>query len=305
MLEVLAGKKPDKTKMLRYLTDKVITERQATQQATKTLLKIRRSTDWFLEHTLINDIDITKIDYDQVQEFITADTSRGVAGSTLNGHLYGLGQVWNRAKQSKIVTGENPFSNHRVSKGSVSYDPYTHEEIYKMHDAADEDLKILIHAAATTGARLNELLTAEVIVPSTFNHPCWFFKFKDKGKTAHSTRVIPVHSSLQLPAGFSFRLTDRTVTRKFKEIRDRIIVDGIKEGTGQPRKLSFHSFRTTVISELVGVKEIDREIVGKITGHQSGGGDVGSINSYIQMDDLSKKKRIVEAITWDHVPSRG
>jgi hypothetical protein len=59
-LDVLTEKKPAKNKRLKYLAGKVVEERTALKQAPKTLLKIRRAADWFLEHLLENDIDIAQ-----------------------------------------------------------------------------------------------------------------------------------------------------------------------------------------------------------------------------------------------------
>lgn len=297
-LAVLTNTKLDKTKMLRYLTKKVLEEKQVENQASKTLLKIRRASDWFIEHILQDDIDITLIDYDQVHGFIVSDKNRGVSGSTLNGHMYGLSQIWGRAKKSKIVSGDNPFGAHGITNDSTPYSPFSHDEVKEMYSQADEEMKTLIHTAYTTGARLNELLTGEVKTPSSFNSPCWFFKFKDKGKTDQSTRVVPVHSSLSLPEGFVFTLTDRTVTRRFKGLKDRVIVNINDECSGKPRKLSFHSFRTTLITELVANQGISEKVVGAITGHLAGSTKIGSITNYINSDDLELKRQTVERVTW-------
>ena len=304
MLDVLTGNRPDKTKMLRFITDKVVKEREADNQAYRTILKIKRGTDWFLGHIPEDDIDITSINYDQVNGFVVQGKIKGLSGSTLNGHLYGLRQVWERAKKSKIVTGDNPFKTHGVPKNSKSYDPFTAEEVAALYAQANDRMKILIHAAATTGARLNELLTAEIKTPSTFDKPCWLFKFKGKGKTAQSTRAVPLHSSLNLPEGFTFNLTDRTVTRQFEELRGRAIINTIDECTGNPRKLSFHSFRTTLITELVVRQSISEKVVGAITGHLAGSTRMGSITSYINSDDLALKHQTVERITWNADQSR-
>ncbi len=289
---------PDKTKMLRYLTDKVVKEQEANGLASKTVFKIKRSTSWFLEHTIQDDIDLSLIDYDMVHAYLTLDQSNGVAGSTLSGHLYGLAMIWDRAKKSKLVNGDNPFKLHRITKDSISYAPFTREEILSLYSLASGELKTLIHAAATTGARLNELLTAELRTPSAYSKPCWFFKFHDKGKTKQSTRVVPVHSSLKLDEGFTFSLNDRTVSRQFKTLVDRVIVDKVNNDTGIERKLSFHSFRTTVITELVVKQSISEQVVGAITGHVAGSSSLGSITVYINTDDLESKCRTVERLTW-------
>lgn len=186
-LDVITKKKPEKHKRLRFILDKVVSEKEANGLAAKSVSKIKRGIDWFLEHLLQDDIDITVIDYDQVHDFLVMGQNNGVSGSTLNGYLYGLRQVYDRAKKSKLVNGDSPFSNHGIPNNSEPYDPFTYDEIYQMYNAAEDDLKVLIHAAATTGARLGELMTAEVLIPSTYDKPCWLFKFKDKGKTEHST----------------------------------------------------------------------------------------------------------------------
>lgn len=297
-IDVINKRKPEKQKRLRYIADKVLNERKANSQAPKTVLKIRRAVDWFLEHIITDDIDISMIDYDQVHDFVVKDLNNGVSSSTLNGHLYGLRQVWDRAKQSKLVSGENPFSTHKIKKVTTSYDPFRHDEVLALYQAASANMKVLIHAAATTGARLNELLTAEVKTPSTFDHPCWLFMFKDKGKTEQSTRAVPLHPTLQLTDGFKFKLSDRTVTRQFKELVDSTLDNTVNELTGKPRKLSFHSFRSTVITELTVSKGINEKVVGAVTGHLAGSAKVGSIRTYINPNDLQSKKRTVEEITW-------
>lgn len=298
-LVALSGKAPEKTKFLKHLTAKLIEEYKANDKATKTTLKIRRASEWFLGHAGLKDGHIGAIEYDQVHEFVVRDQLNDVAGSTIVGYLNGLSQIWERAKKSKFVKGDNPFRGHKVSKDTQSYDVFTKEEIYLLYQEAEGELKTIIHAAATTGARMNEITTAEVLVPKAVSFPCWYFKFNEKGKTAQSTRIVPVHSSLHLEPGFTFKMTDRTCSRLFKALTDRIITDKLKEGSNKPRKLSFHSFRASVISELVGEHRIDRAIVGTISGHVSGEGSVGAINSYIHMDDLEEKQKIVELIKWD------
>jgi integrase len=298
ILDVINKKRPDSTKMLRSLLKKVLEEKKANGKASKTVSKIKRSVEWFLSHALKDDIDITQITFDQVSAYIAEERENEVPGSTLNGYLYGLRQVWERAKKSKIVEGDNPFGSHGVSKDSESYDPFTYAEVFALYDAADEDMKTLIHAAATTGARLGELITCEAKTPSTVNFKCWFFKFKDKGKNVQSTRIVPVHSSLTIEEGFKFNYSASVVTRDFKELRDKVITDLYDECTGKERKLTFHSFRSTVITELVAEKAISEKVVGSISGHLAGTTNSGSITTYIQPKALELKRKIVEQIAW-------
>ncbi|MGJ0485687.1 MAG: tyrosine-type recombinase/integrase [Methylomicrobium sp.] len=263
ILDVVNNRQPVKHKRLTFITGKLLEEYKANKKADETIFKIRRSADWFLGHIVQDDIDIEVIDFDQVRGFITQDLNAGVSGSTINGHLYGLKQIWDRAKSSKPVSGENPFSKHRVAKDSQSYDIYEWHEIKTMYDAAEDDLKILIHTAATTGARINELLTAEVMILKTSiqERPCCMFKFKGKGKTEQSTRAVPLHPTLQLPDGFTFKMSDRTVTRRFRELKEKTLDHPINITTGKPRKLSFHSFRSTVVTELIEKHHINEKVV--------------------------------------------
>lgn len=302
MLQALSlGNKPkDTSHLLKTITAKLIKELEAANKlAPKTISKIKRSSAWFLDHLLQDDIDIALIDFDQVQDFITLDQADGVSGKTLNGYMYGLGTIWNRAKKSKLVTGNNPFTNHGIPKESTHYDPFTRVEVLALYDATDdEELKTLIHAGYVTGARLGELIKVEVKTPSAaFNHPCWLFNFKSKGKTEQSTRVVPIHSSLPLTDGFTFKISDRTASRQFKALITQTITATHDELTGKPRKLSFHSLRTTLITELVGKHGIDRVIVGGITGHLAGLRN-DPMDGYINTDNLATKQNMVELMQW-------
>ncbi|AUZ84172.1 tyrosine-type recombinase/integrase [Methylophaga nitratireducenticrescens] len=295
----LFGAKPVTGTSLQHLTKLVLKESAIHGKSKKTISKIKRGVDWYLEHIIQDDIEITLIDYDQVREFINADLIAGVAGSTLKGHLYGLRQIWNRAKQSRIVSGESPFHEHTIRVESKSYSPYTYHEIYELYNNAKGELKTLIHAAATTGARADELLTAEVKTPSTFNHPCWFIKLKQKGKTKQSTRVVPVHHSMDLSDGFQFKMKYKTAQTQMKELQENVFGTLMDELTEEPRKLTLHSLRSTVITELVVKHRINEKVVGGITGHIGGGSSrVGSLRGYIHTDDLNEKKSIVDLIPW-------
>lgn len=289
------------TKGLKALTARVAKEKETEGLAPKTVSKIRRSATWFLEHLLQDDIDIDVIDYDQVHGFILAGLDAGVAaGSTLKGHMYGLSAVWKRARQSKLVSGDNPFEKHGIRIDSQPYDPFTYHEIYQLYNRAEGELKTLIHAGATTGARIDEVLTAEVKTPSTFNGPCWLFKFKEKGKTGQSTRVVPVHASLNLPEGFQFALNTSTATKQVRKLIDEVLGIRLHELSGLPRILSFHSFRATVITELVVKHRINEKVVGAITGHVGGGRskEAGVIRDYIHPGDLQEKWATVNLLPW-------
>ncbi len=105
---------------------------------------------------------------------------------------------------------------------------------------------------------------------------------KDKGKTTQSNRIAPIYPSLNLLEGFSFRaLASRTVTSQFKQLRETCIMDLVHELTCNPRKLSFHSFITTVITELTVAHRINEKIIRAITGHLARNSRAGSISNNI------------------------
>lgn len=295
----LFNSKRNTGRSLKQLTKLVVRESETQGKAKKTIYKIKRGSSWFIDNILQSDIDIDQIQFDQVRELIIDELIAGVAGSTLKGHLYGLRQIWKRAKQSGLVSGDCPFVDHSIPINSKSYDPFSYEEIYGLFEMADGELKLLIHAGATTGARINELLTAEVKTPSTFEHPCWFLKFRQKGKTAQSTRVVPIHWSLDVEDGFQFQLKYRTALEQMRKLQLQVLGTPKNELNGELRKLSFHSLRSTVITELVVKHSINDKVVGGVTGHHGGGNSKsGSLRGYINADDLHEKKKVVDLLPW-------
>jgi integrase len=284
-------------KSLKAIIKLVVKDKEAQGKAYKTINKIKRGSEWFLEQLQQTDIDIDQIDYDMVNDCVMDAVAQGLSGSTISGYLYGLNQAWVRAKRSKLVSGDNPFKEHSYRKVTISFDPFTPEEVQELYRNADTVFKTLIHAGATTGARISELLRAEVKVFS--GYPCWAFNFKQKGKTPQSTRVVPMHDSLKLDDGFSFNLTYTSVRREMQSLIDEVLGVRYNELTGKTRRLTFHSFRSTVITELVGEQDLNEKKVGSVTGHKGGGtSQAGSIRGYLHVEDLRRKKKIVDSIPW-------
>ncbi|SFJ88195.1 hypothetical protein SAMN04488079_102166 [Methylophaga sulfidovorans] len=292
----LLGAKRQAGKSVKNLTKAVVRESEARGLAKKTISKLERSSSWLLESLMLTDIDIDQIEYEQVNDCLIAELEAGVSGSTLNGHLWGLSKMWSRAKRAKLVSGDNPFTGHKISKKGKSYDPFTMEEIRDLYQHADPEFKTLIHAGATTGARIGEMLRAEVKV--LHDQPCWLFNFKEKGKTEQSTRIVPLHESLDLPEGFTFKIPYRTALRTMREHVDKVLGTRHHELTGEPRKLSFHSFRSTIITQLRRMRYSDKAI-GSITGHLGEDSSKGgSLPVYDHVEALSFKKELVDQIKW-------
>lgn len=293
----LLGEKRHAGKSLKNLTKAVIRETEAKGLASSSNSKIERSTQWFLESIMEDDIDIDLIEFDLVSGCLTAELEAGKSGSTVNGYLWGLKKVWERARRSKLVSGDNPFTHHRISaKAESHYDPFTLEEIRALYDHADTEFKTLIHAGATTGARIGEMLRTEVKVIN--GQHCWLFNFKHKGKTEQSTRIVPLHDSLQLPEGFSFKISYRRAQRIIGEYIDTALGERLHELTGKPRTLRFHSFRSTVITHLRRLRYSEKAI-GSVTGHLGEDGSKGSsLPVYEHVESIPFKKELVDQIQW-------
>jgi integrase len=166
-----------------------------------------------------------------------------------------------------------------------------------MYKLADSDMKLVLHCVATTGARINEVLSSNVYIPSSYGKKCWGIKLKEKGKNKQSSRIVPVHSSLEplVANGFKFNLTYCQVDYRLKKLIEEVVVDKYEEGTGKLRKLSFHSLRSTVITELIAKHRIHSKVVSGVTGHITGNGD--GTASYVKTD-LNELERTVELIPW-------
>jgi hypothetical protein len=267
-------------------------------KANATVNKINNSVRWFLATRAVSDMQITDITHDIVSDAIAASL-RSCSGSTIAGYLYGLNQVYKIAKKSKLVTGDSPFDDHEFSLDKQSFDPFTKQEIYQLYQAATGPLQRLIHAAATTGARLSELHGAAVAVPNGVDYPCWHIAYRHKGKNASSTRIVPIHSSINI-ADYAdgYGVCTSTLSTQFKELVKRVITNKNMAVSGRARKLSLHSFRTSVTTELTTVHRVAPILAKAITGHASGA-SLGSIETYISLDDMAMKKSLVELIVWE------
>ena len=294
----LTGKEPESHSKLRYLAEQAAKEKEARGTSKATLFKIGRGVEWFLEQINKDDIAIDAITWKMVSDVLTDRLNEGVKGNTLRGYLLGLKATTTYAQRIGLVSGHSPFADHRISQEGNSYDAISWEDARRLYLAAADDLKPLIHAGATTGARISEILNGKVDTPEGYDHQCWFFCTEEgnKGKTKQSTRIVPLHDSLNyLEDGFRFIIKDAYTHRRLKKLFEEVIGDKIDKVTGKPLKIRFHSFRSSVVTELTRKHNIPLPIAGTVTGH-TGGAGVGSIVTYIDRNDLEEKRKLVNLL---------
>lgn len=243
---------------------------------------------------------MNRADYEAVHGLILEETEKGTAGQTLSGYLYGLTTAWQRAERAGVVSGRNPFTKHKISLASKRpRGVFSYPEIYQLYSYCPAgELKVLIHAAATSGARINELLSSELKMMD--GYLCWLFMFKKKGKTQGSTRIVPVHSSLEkdIDADYRFGTSYGKIQQQFMKLLEKVMGKPIDELTGQPRNLTFHSIRHAFSTELVSRLDVPMGKVAAITGHKAADNRYGSLNGYVHTQDLDVKRRTVEMIQW-------
>lgn len=297
-LSALYGQPPESHSKLRYLAEQTAKEKGARGASKATLFKIGRGVEWFLEQINKDDIAIDAITWKMVSDVLTDRLNEGVKGNTLRGYLLGLKATTTYAQRIGLVSGHSPFADHRISQEGDSYDAIPWEDARRLYQAADDDLKPLIHAGATTGARISEILNGKVDTPEGYDHQCWFFCTEEgnKGKTKQSTRIVPLHDSLNyLEDGFRFTIKESHTHRRLKKLFEEVVGDKLDKVTGKPLNIRFHSFRSSVVTELTRKHNIPLAIAGTVTGHKGGAG-VGSIVAYIDKNDLEEKRKLVNLL---------
>jgi integrase len=189
--------------------------------------------------------------------------------------------AWREEYKDKV----NPFTGHELPQGGGSEiagkgrEMYTRADTLKLHQAAlnngDKPLADLIALGWYTGARIEELcqLSKDNVV-TVDGIKCFDFP---KSKSKASQRVVPIHPSL-LP----------TIDRLCEDSTDTFLVPAesadkygkrshaISKAFGRLRTAAgfsklhvFHSFRNTVITNLVRV-DVPDPLAKELVGHREG-----------------------------------
>lgn len=306
-IDALMGKKKSYKETIRYSLNKLIKEREARKGASgtapKTLSKIKRGVEWFLEQIGERDIGLLDIDREQVAVIVNNMLDSGVAPKTLDGFLYGPRIVYDHIYENNPNKAHlNPFTRHKIpTSQATSYDLFTWDEIRELWlNAEDPDMKLAVQIGATTGARISEVTSLTTKHIKGFDGLCYAIKLNEKGKTEDASRVLPVHPKLadELGEGWKYPQKSKTLTTKFGKLRDKAITDWLNPLTEKQRKLSFHSFHVTVASYLVNDLGLTETLASMYTGHKPDKKGHSAIVGYLRTPDLKKKLEICQRLPW-------
>ncbi|UVL15909.1 site-specific integrase [Pseudomonas atacamensis] len=228
------------------------------------------------------------LNFDAVDEWLK---SMNRSPATLGQHLMAGTALWNWAMKYDAVWREeykdkiNPFTGHDLPQGGGSEtagqdrEIYTRDDALKLRQAAlankDQPLSDLIMFGWYTGARIEELCRlSKNSVITVDGIRCFDFP---KSKSKASKRVVPIHPNL-LPI----------VDRLCKDSIDNFLIPtessdkydkrshAISKAFGRLRTAAgfsklhvFHSFRHTVITELIR-GDVPEHLAKELVGHETG-----------------------------------
>ena len=306
-IDALMGHKRQYKDTIRHNMKKLIKEREARKgssgTAPKTLSKIKRGVEWFLEQIGEKDIRLLDIDREEVATIINKMLNDGIAPNTVDGLLYGPRIVYDRVYENSPSKAHlNPFTRHKIPTSQATpYDLFTWEEIRQLWLNADEpELKLAVQIGATTGARISEVATLTTKYINGFDGLCYAIKLNEKGKTKDASRILPVHPKLtdKLEEGWRYSQSSKTLTTKFGKLRDRTITDWFDPLTEKQRKLSFHSFRVNVSSHLINEAGYSETVASMYTGHSPNKKGSSAIAGYVRTPHLTKKLEMCQSLPW-------
>ncbi|WP_339344998.1 site-specific integrase [uncultured Alcanivorax sp.] len=214
-----------------------------------------------------DDVALASIGRKQVKEFITASMVAR-SGSTVANYLSFLSSIWQHAVDLEEVSGGNPFSGHKIEKGTQSYQEFSPEQLQAIfketeqyRDSTDDYYKFLLpRFGYMTGCRIEELcsLRCEQIITDPKSGIA-YFEIED-GKTENAKRRIPLHdwikddvlaqkgrvgSGLLFPSLKSQRNDGKhgdRASKWFGRLKTKLGITG--------RQRSFHSFRVHMATNL-------------------------------------------------------
>lgn len=228
------------------------------------------------------------LNFDTIDEWLK---SMDRAPATLGQHLMAGTAFWkwamkyDSAWRDEYKDKVNPFIGHDLPQGGGSKlagqdrEIYTRDDTLKLHQAAldnkDQPLADLITLGWYTGARIEELcqLSKESII-TVDGIRCFDFP---KTKSKASKRVVPIHPSL-------LRTTDRLTKDSTDNFLIPIKSDGpygkrshaiskafgrLRTAAGFSRLHVFHSFRHTVVTELIRA-DVPDALAKELVGHETG-----------------------------------
>ncbi|HGY1158894.1 MULTISPECIES: tyrosine-type recombinase/integrase [Enterobacter cloacae complex] len=282
-------------------------DKYSDKRSFSTLAKSARAVEVFLASLDRADIQIIEIRRSQVAMFINQQDKK--APQTVQNWLTCLGSLYEYARRGyDDIAPDNPFHRHQIEARATieSYQPFTFDQMQKLLDAAEPEIRNIIIMGLFSGCRLDELASLKKSEIQTVEGVRCFYI--SKSKTKAGVRYVPIHSRLAaivdeylshsygeylFPQANKINRADGKkgpfYSQAFTRLRRRVLP------TATDRQC-FHSLRGMFITSLdrAGVPE---QRIGAITGHTSQKSKTEAFRTYSQgasMEELKKHVDLVE-----------
>lgn len=273
-----------------------------------TLAKSARAVEVFLASLDRVDVKITEIRRSQVTMFINQQDKK--APQTVQNWLTCLGSLYEYARRSHDdIAPDNPFHGMNLEARATieSYQPFDPDQMQKLLDSAEPEIRNIITMGLFSGCRLDELASLKKSEIQTVEGVRCFYI--SKSKTKAGIRHVPIHSRLSeivddylshAYGEYLFPQANR-INRKdgkkgpfysqaFTRLRRRVLP------TATDRQC-FHSLRGMFITCLdrAGVPE---QRIGAITGHTDQKSKTEAFRTYSQGASMEELKKHVEIVNF-------
>lgn len=161
-----------------------------------TLQKSARAVDAFTKSIKRPAITIGGIGRRMVTEFLEANQGK-FSPQTLQNWLTSLGSLYEFAKRRyDAIPDSNPFHGHNLEARRTieSYQPFEPDQMQKLLDAAEPEIRNIITMGLFSGCRLDELASLKKLdIQTVEGVRCFYIS---KSKTKAGIRHVPIHSRL-------------------------------------------------------------------------------------------------------------
>ena len=281
-------------------------EKYRDKRSFSTLAKSARAVEVFLASLDRVDVKITEIRRSQVTMFINQQGKK--APQTVQNWLTCLGSLYEYARRSHDdIAPDNPFHGMNLEARATieSYQPFDPDQMQKLLDSAEPEIRNIITMGLFSGCRLDELASLKKSEIQTVEGVRCFYI--SKSKTKAGIRHVPIHSRLSeivdeylshAYGEYLFPQANR-INRKdgkkgpfysqaFTRLRRRVLP------TATDRQC-FHSLRGMFITCLdrAGVPE---QRIGAITGHTDQKSKTEAFRTYSQGASMEELKKHVEIV---------
>ena len=233
------------------------------------------------------------------------------ADQTVQNWLTCLGSLYEFARRvHDDIPPDNPFHGHNLEARAsiVSYEPFEPDQMQKLLDAAEPEIRNIIMMGLFSGCRLDELASLKKSEIQTVEGVRCFYI--SKSKTKAGIRYVPIHSKLSLivdeylshsygeylfPQANKINRADGKkgpfYSQAFTRLRRRVLP------TATDRQC-FHSLRGMFITCLdrAGVSETR---IGSITGHTEQKAKTEAFRTYSQGASMEELSGYVELVSYD------